>query len=653
MIMFLYVFIFLNLLISVLFGSYLINTSFLKHSVIGRSITATVSLIVEGSGMNVFIHHPQNTTYNFSIGQAYSLDLNVSSDFLAQTWRYTLYDARHKSFVNQSVVFTPNSSVVAVRWNNNLTVFANDSNGNIASNQVFFFVSVPSSAPLLQNFSTLHWVCEDQIFSTTFNASDVDEDNLTASISPTDPFFVIAAMTEVNITWRTSEIFSGTLDRGDVGLHTETLSVSDGSLSDSRQINLTVIAINHAPSLNSIGVQTLYTQGENKTFSRQLTFTDAEHGNDPGSGNFTFNLTFLSGGYPFLRVNASGYMNGSANATFVGTHSLRVCMNDTGLSNPDVNISNVCGQTGGVMSHCINFNVTVTNANRPPIILNFYPLEENFNISPSASNHIFFNITKSDPDGTVPDGYWYVDMVLKETDTGSLIDTFNFTFADCEQTSHVVDVVITDGLANDSVQWNITLLKRDCPTGGGGGGGSGAAVSGICTPLWACNPWKVCQHTGEGLGKGTLFSHEYRRVKPVCDGLSFDDFQCGFQRRECFDVKNCNTPGGKPKEIQACEYVSVPSCTDSVTNCHDGDCEVLVDCGGPCAACATCSDRIQNQKEEGIDCGGPCPICAIEALQSKTRFSFWLWILLIIALIVIYIQIRRIKRLRRVLKEYK
>ncbi len=37
--------------------------------------------------------------------------------------------------------------------------------------------------------------------------------------------------------------------------------------------------------------------------------------------------------------------------------------------------------------------------------------------------------------------------------------------------------------------------------------------------------------------------------------------------------------------------------------------ETGVDCGGPCSACLTCSDGLQNQGETGVDCGGPCAAC--------------------------------------------
>ena len=57
---------------------------------------------------------------------------------------------------------------------------------------------------------------------------------------------------------------------------------------------------------------------------------------------------------------------------------------------------------------------------------------------------------------------------------------------------------------------------------------------------------------------------------------------------------------------------SGPSCNDMVKN----GTETGIDCGGPCAACPTCSNGIkdsfasQNWYETNVDCGGPCPACS-------------------------------------------
>ena len=97
-----------------------------------------------------------------------------------------------------------------------------------------------------------------------------------------------------------------------------------------------------------------------------------------------------------------------------------------------------------------------------------------------------------------------------------------------------------------------------------------------------------------------------------------------------------------------CEFTLKPTCSDGIKNCHDGSCEVLTDCGGPCSACATCSDKIQNQGEKGIDCGGPCPKqCPVSnASKNQGLIYVFLLILLIILILIIIAIIKLIRSLR-------
>lgn len=95
------------------------------------------------------------------------------------------------------------------------------------------------------------------------------------------------------------------------------------------------------------------------------------------------------------------------------------------------------------------------------------------------------------------------------------------------------------------------------------------------------------------------------------DIMFYDMFHDGIMKRSCTWQTNC--PGEMaPAQKQVCNYI--PTCNDSILNCHELPdnstwCETGIDCGGPCNPCPTCSDWIQNQKEEGIDCGGPCGTC--------------------------------------------
>ena len=111
----------------------------------------------------------------------------------------------------------------------------------------------------------------------------------------------------------------------------------------------------------------------------------------------------------------------------------------------------------------------------------------------------------------------------------------------------------------------------------------------------------------------------------------------------------------RPSGTRVCYFTENPNCRDGITNCHDGACELLVDCGGPCSPCPTCSDGIQNQGEGGADCGGPCPyVCEKESPFSSISYAL-IGLLIAIVLILIFIiyKILRILGHRKVTRKSK
>jgi hypothetical protein len=114
----------------------------------------------------------------------------------------------------------------------------------------------------------------------------------------------------------------------------------------------------------------------------------------------------------------------------------------------------------------------------------------------------------------------------------------------------------------DTEQSNIitlTILPITFPppqSGGGGGGGptGPAPPPEKCIPEWVCSEWDTC-------------------------------LPSGIQLRTCTDVNRCGSADDRPDVIRDCEYIG--TCSDLIKNCHDGLCELGVDCGGPCDACPT------------------------------------------------------------------
>lgn len=613
---------------------------------------------------NITIYSPLNTTYNFSIGSELSLGLNASANFLVDSWYYTLLDLKHNTTISENISFTPNTNFDAVRWSNMLTVYASNSSGSIVNSNVTFFVNVPNATPTILNLDPEIYGCEQSPLSYYFNVTDPDEENTITTISPKSLFFVTSDSTP-NLTTIMYEIFSGTLNKDDVGginggsqTYERTIRASDRKFVDSQMVNITIIEINQAPNITNIGVYTIRASGENSTFYHEVNASDTEDGNQD-SGNLSFNLTIKnpSGNtINLFNISSEGIMNFTANFTPTGVYNITVCTTDTGLDNPHSNIT-LCGQDGSNITSCTKFSLTISDSNRAPSITSYQP--SGLIIVANSTETLNFNITKYDPDGTIPDTSWYADNVLKEYDSGSSTDNFVYTFGCGVAGVHKVKASITDSMVNglnDSIEWLLLLYGVPCPNistplyPGGGGGRTGTIP---CIEKWGCDEWNQCINLEKALKEGEISGEDYRTVNNQCSNLEWDIKICGFQTKKCIDFNDCAQK--EKTEFQACYYTERPNCYDKIKNCHDGSCELLVDCGGPCLPCPTCSDGIQNQGEENVDCGGPCPWpCPIKEEPSplkETPLKKISWIISLILLITIILETIRIIKLRKKIKE--
>lgn len=607
-------------------------------------LTGTLSLIIAGGGGTITIASPQNITYNFSIGDNYTIDLNFSSDFTIDTTWYTLEDLRHDATIIENEIFSGNITIQVERWENKLTLYGNDSSDDVASDVVEFFVLVPNSAPIIEGLDTELFVCEGDFISFFFNASDVDEDSLDSTIDPTNPFFIFPALSvQVNIT--IFEIISGTLSKANAGgvnvgfkQYNSTVTISDEFNAtcciDSRSTNITIIEINNAPTITDIGVQTIWNNGDNTSFYHATLTDDIEDG-DQDDGNFTFIITFTNetgDDVDLFNITTFGVLNYTANSSStIGVFNISVCVFDQGISNPHADIQGNCSQSGGVSKTCTNFSLTITNVNRQPNITDFQP--ENLSLAVDGTDTLEFNITKYDGDGTIPDTYWYAGSTFIERDSGSLFDELSYSFGCGVEGAQTIIAEVTDGLLNVSNQWNITVANIPCPAakvGGSGSGGGGGGTAKDCRERWGCDPWENCKILSISLENNEISSEEYLIAKNKCDLLNWNDDNCGYQTKSCEDFSVCETQFIKPVTLQECYYTEFPTCEDNIKNCHDGSCEIFIDCGGPCGACPTCSDDIQNQGENGVDCGGVCPSCEIETpFYKKGTLFFGLMVIII------------------------
>ncbi|MCD4771475.1 hypothetical protein K8R30_03600 [archaeon] len=598
--------------------------------------TGIVQLFI-GDMRTVTIHSPENTTYDFNKSDPYIIALNVSADFSSDEWRYSLYDLEHDVYVETNILFVPNSSITAVRWGNLLTVSAHETDGEWWNASVIFFVNVSNSAPLLCNISDPILVCEGTSLDYGFNATDVDEDDLVGSISPSNPFYLASNGRVVNMSF--FSVISGALGKGDVGNHSESISVLDPfDEVDSKDTTIDVIEINNVPALEDIGAQTVWLVGDDSTFYRVVDVVDVEDGSAP-DGNLSFNLTW-AGNEDLFDIGAT---NGTMNYTPVVGHegsvySLLVCVEDNALGSTHENISLCAPRGGDKESACDSFTLTVTDENRAPVVVNWTPLSSVFSVAGMVN--VGFYAEVYDADGTIPDINWFVDGVLREHNEDISTDTFVHNFG-CENGgAHWVEVVTTDGLLDDSQRWDISVSEVECsdPSESGGGAVGGG---GYCIENWFCDDWEVCQNVKRSFDVGILSVEDYALAQDVClQNEEADDRFCGFQLTKCYDLNACNRSDPileRPIERRFCYFTENPSCFDGFTNCHHGECELLVDCGGPCKPCATCSDGIQNQGEGGVDCGGPCPYVCEPAVPFALLSSVLIVLAVVLTLVIIFV----------------
>ncbi|MEK6872294.1 MAG: hypothetical protein AABX16_05305 [Nanoarchaeota archaeon] len=134
-----FVFIFLMLL------NIFFITHYLPFDITGRGgSTGVIELTIE-EWRSISIDYPINTTYNFSNSSGkYPLQLNVSSNFNSEihAWMFTLIDVTNNIILNNSEIFTPNTTIYPASGSNTLTVIANRTGNYTINDSVTFFISV-------------------------------------------------------------------------------------------------------------------------------------------------------------------------------------------------------------------------------------------------------------------------------------------------------------------------------------------------------------------------------------------------------------------------------------------------------------------------------------------------------------------------------
>jgi len=603
---------------------------------------------IEFSPQSLIIHSPENISYNLGNTSHYygnKFLINVSSHFVLTNWSYEIYNLDREDIYGGDLISDEGYSVIEnislSEGQNVLTIYGTDVNGIVHSNNVSFFINVKNIAPLIQDFSSEIYVCENSNLDYSFNVRDENGDDLYSHIEPIDLFYLSSQKSSKYIT-NVSVFNSSLLNKSAVGIHDRRISVDDGEYVDFKMLKVDVIEINNPPKIEQISAQTISTKGENSIFNKTLIVDDIETGSD--LKDFDISVSFSN--QNLFSISPSGEMYFEANESLLGIHNVKICVRDKPLLNPHENIS-LCSQDGGVMESCIEFSISVVDENHPPEIIRFSPSQRNVDIRDTG--FYLFEIEKYDPDLTIPDSYWYLDGKLIAHFSNELVDVLNYSF-DCNlQGRHYLRVEITDGVLNDSMEWELDIFPNRCTSGGGSGG-----FGGSCVPNLVCGEWSSCQNSESSLEIGELFMEDYKFIVDKCNIFSWNKDECGFQLRKCVDLNNCGLVKLPYSEIQQCYFTENPSCFDGIKNCHDGSCETLTDCGGPCSPCASCSDGIQNQGELGIDCGGPCPrVCGAGEIRKERDYRWLILLIIFIPIMLLVIVIIYLYRKIIILKSQK
>jgi len=355
--------------------------------------------------------------------------------------------------------------------------------------------------------------------------------------------------------------------QSEVGTYSFKFFVDDGETAEETAfITFVVNNVNDAPVMENKTLLTIRTANSGEPFYFDMNATDQDG-------------DILTYGADFLDCNQTFRNATSQNCTIFYPDPMTGAINFTPLldevGNYTVNYT-VHDGNGGSDWHIGNFTI-IEIANHPPNITDWEPFE--YNVTLYEGQSIGFNITVVDPDSgtnTVSTA-WLIDGQLMAE------DVYSYTVSTSYDDSGVynVTVVANDGHylmpLSDWHEWNLIVLDKEPPSPVGRRKGMFAGL--VCVENWRCTAWSDCPKEG-------------------------------VQTRVCIDLSGCGTTINQPQLTKYCIYTPNPDCYDGIANCHDGSCEILTDCGGPCSPCPTCSDGLLNCHvtgvcEEGVDCGGP------------------------------------------------
>jgi gliding motility-associated-like protein len=206
------------------------------------------------------------------------------------------------------------------------------SDGAVDIDQIFDIAVTNANDDAVITSIAITSVNEEALYTYTFEATDVDAGDVLTYSAPVLPSW---------LTFDSSKgILSGTPDNADVGSHSVTLRVNDGSSDVDQQFTIEVSNTNDAPVITSTAITAV---DEDTAYSYTITATDVD-----ASDHSVFSATSIPS---WLTFNVTtGILSGTPTNSDLGNHNVTLRVND-GTTDVD--------QT---------FTITVNNTNDAPVI---------------------------------------------------------------------------------------------------------------------------------------------------------------------------------------------------------------------------------------------------------------------------------------------
>jgi hypothetical protein len=249
----------------------------------------------------------------------------------------------------------------------------------------------------------------------TVSATDADGDQLTYSASgiPTNATF-------------SSKTFTWTPSMNQIGTYTVVFTVSDGKLSDSESIKITVTDVinpNHPPVLSLIG---------NKTVNATELLSFSISAVDPESKPLTYSISVLPTGGSFTGTTFTWTPSFSQ----IGTYPVTFTVSDGELTDSE------------------EITITVNNTIAPNHAPVLSPIA---NIAVNAGELVTITLSATDPDGNT------LTYSATNLPTGSIFSGKTFTWTPSQPGAFKVLFSVSDGSLTDSKEITITVNSVNTP----------------------------------------------------------------------------------------------------------------------------------------------------------------------------------------------